>query len=174
MMRSELMVSVITNVLRHAHEGVLPLFARTLALPQQEFMALVAYCFPDHDLPVAIPEFKYAALLRTTPSLFREVAALLVSYRSPDANVQHAEWLARAIAAASLGGRFLWQDLGLSGRDALSALLKQYFEPFYRRNDRDLKWKQLLYTEVGILKGNHGAPAPGCRKCEQFEVCYAH
>jgi nitrogen fixation protein NifQ len=97
---------------------------------------------------------------------------MLLSHRTPHADAVHADWLARAIAAASLGRRFLWQDLGLQGREEVGALLREYFEPFYRRNVADIKWKKFLFVELGARQGEAAMPAPGCMHCAQFDDCY--
>ncbi|NRR32614.1 nitrogen fixation protein NifQ [Oxalobacteraceae bacterium] len=71
---------------------------------------------PRLDYRVAIPERKYAALMHIAPSIFHDLVGMLNGLRTPRVSAQQADWLARAITAASLGGQLLWQDLGLQGR----------------------------------------------------------
>lgn len=168
----ELLVKAVTGALQHAREGALPPFARTLGLPQSELLALLASCHPRRDAQAPIPESKYAAIVGTVPRLFSDVTAMLATLRTPEADPRHADWLARAIAAAALGTRFLWQDLGLAGRHELTALIRLYFQPLYQRNTTDLKWKRFLFLELGALQGNLHLKPPGCSGCGQFQVCY--
>jgi nitrogen fixation protein NifQ len=168
----ELLTKAVTGVLRHAGVDVLPPFARTLGLPQRELMDLLECCRP-HEAYVPVAESKYAVLLRTVPPLFSEVAALLMALRTPEADAQHVNWLARAIAAASLGNRMLWQDLGLAGRHELVALIKLYFQPLYQRNSTGLKWKRLIFRELGVTQGRQDMRPPGCHRCAQYRQCFA-
>ena len=146
------------GVLRNAHAGALPPFARTLGLPQAALLEVLRCCLPRLATD-AIPERKYAALTHHMPALFDEVLALLVAQRTPDAEPLHVEWLARAIAAACMGNRFLWQDLGLAGRDDVGVLLQRYFQPLYDANREDLKWKRFIFLQLGARKKPAGPPA---------------
>ncbi|WP_025917434.1 nitrogen fixation protein NifQ [Herminiimonas sp. CN] len=169
---SGLMVRAIAGVLRNAQDGELPLFAWTLGLPQPVLAALVAHCFPELGALESMPQQQYAAIAATAPVEFRDLAVMLLANRSVTADLQHAAWLAHAIAAASLGSRHLWQDLGLTGRDALSRLLAQYFAPLYRRNTHNLKWKRFLFAELGALQGRHHLQPPKCHHYAEFPVCF--
>lgn len=167
-----LMVRAIAGVLRNAQDGELPLFAWTLGLPQPALSAMVARCFPELGTLEWLPQQQYAAIVDAAPGEFRDLAAMLLANRSATADLQHADWLAHAIAAASLGSRHLWQDLGLTGRDAVCRLLEQYFAPLYRRNTQNLKWKRFLFAELGALQGRHDLQPPKCHDCAEFPVCF--
>lgn len=169
---SGLMVRAIAGVLRNAQDGELPLFAWTLGLPQPALLAVVEHCFPELGALESMSQQQYAAIVATVPDEFRALAALLLAHRSSDIDPQRADWLAHAIAAASLGSRHLWQDLGLTGRDAVCSLLERYFQPLYRRNTRNLKWKRFLFAELGALQGKHGLQPPKCHDCNEFPVCF--
>lgn len=158
----ELLTKAVAGALRHANEGALPPFARTLGLPQSELMAALACCLPGRDAQIPIPESKYAAIVGTAPGMFTELVAMMMARRTPEADARHVDWLARAFAAASLGRRFLWQDLGLAGRHEITALMKLYFHPLFKRNTTDLKWKRFLYLELGARHGNQDLRPPGC------------
>lgn len=170
--RSGLMVAAIAGVLRNAQDGELPLFSWTLGLPQAQLAALVEHCFPELGQLELMPEAQYAMIVKDAPAEFRDLVALLLAHRSLDADLQHADWLAHAIAAASLGSRHLWQDIGLAGRDAVGRLLEQHFQPLYRRNTKDIKWKRFLFAELGVLQGRPGLQPPKCHHCDEFTVCF--
>ncbi|MES2070590.1 MAG: nitrogen fixation protein NifQ [Pseudomonadota bacterium] len=161
----------IASVLKHVQEGRLPLFAGTLGLPQPERLSIVDACSPENNKPAEMPEQEYAAILATCPPEFLDLVQLLLDHRSAYSD-QHADWLARAIAAATFGTRHLWQDLGLSGRTQVSALLSNYFPSLHRRNVQDLKWKKFLYAELGLRQGNPGLRPPECNHCDQFRICF--
>jgi len=168
----ELMRRAIAAVLWHAQEGHLPLFAWTLGLRQPDLLTLVQSCFPELSPLEPMAPTQYAAVLNTTPVQFRFLTGMLRANRSPSVDVQHADWVARTIAAASMGSRHLWQDLGLSGRDDVSWLLAHYFRPLFNQNVDDQKWKRFLYTELGRLQGHPDLRPPGCAECEQFALCF--
>lgn len=155
-----LLLSALAGVLRSAQDGELPLFARTLGMPQAALLQMLGCCFPQLDYHDPIPERKYAVLMDSEPAVFSGAYAMLMAQRSARAEPQHADWLARAFAAACLGGRFLWQDLGLTGREDVAALLRDYFEPLYRRNTADLKWKHFLFLQLGEQPARAARDAP--------------
>lgn len=167
----ELLTKAVSGVLRHASVDVLPPFVRTLGLSQSELMAALECCRP-YEAYVPVSELKYAVVVGTVPKLFHEVVAHLMASRTQEADARHVNWLARAIAAASLGNRMLWQDLGLAGRDEVTALMKLYFQPLYQRNATDLKWKRFIFRELGIKLGRHDMQPPGCHRCTQYRRCF--
>lgn len=144
-----LLLAALAGVLRSARDGELPLFVRTLGMPQASLLRMAGCCFPALDYHEPIPERKYAALLACAPPEFHRLHALLMTQRGADADPCHADWLARALAAACLGQRFLWQDLGLTGREELEALLRRYFGPLHVRNGGRGQWKHFLMHELG-------------------------
>jgi len=163
----EALQQAVAGVLRNAHAGALPPFARTLGLPQAALSEVLRCCLPQLAATDAIPERKYAALMQNMPALFDDVRTLLLEQRTPDADPLHVEWLARAIAAASLGNRFLWQDLGLAGRDDVGALLRLYFRPLHDNNREQLKWKRFIFLQLGARKKQPGLQATGGPQCGQ-------
>jgi len=169
----DLMGRAIAGVLRNAQEGELPLFAWTLGLPQPALLAALEHCFPELVPLEPMATQQYVIILNTQPAAFGDLVAMLCAKRSPHANEQHAEWLARAIAAACFGNDHLWRDMGLPGRDEVSQIMEYYFEPCYRRNMKNLKWKRFLFAELGDLQGKHDLRPPGCSKCDHFQVCFA-
>ncbi|MBJ7312713.1 nitrogen fixation protein NifQ [Rugamonas sp. CCM 8940] len=167
-----LLAGAVAAVLRHAREGSLPLFARTLGMPQRELLALVEHCLPGRRDNMPIPASKYAALAEHAPVVFHELVALLLAGVTPGVDGRQAGWLARAVAAAGMGRRHLWQDLGLAGREEVLALLRHYFLPLYAANTDDIKWKRFLFEQLGRTLGRPGLRPPGCGCCEQAAACF--
>lgn len=168
----DLLRRAIAGVIKHAQDGELPLFAWTLGLPQEKLWGLLAQCFPKLGRLDFLPEWGYAIFLRAVPPIFHDLTALLLAHRDRNLDTNHADGLARAIAAASLGERHLWQDLGLNGRDDVAALLECYFPTLFARNTADLKWKRFLFAELGAAQGRPDLLPPGCGKCDQFPICF--
>lgn len=166
-----LLLHAIAGALRCAHAGALPPFARTLGLPQAALLDVVRRCLPQLATDT-ISERKYAALMQGAPALFGDVLALLMAQRTPAADAGQVEWLARAIAAACMGNRFLWQDLGLSSRDDVGTLMRLYFQPLHDRNTEDLKWKRFIFLQLSAQKNQPGLQAPGCPQCVQHDSCH--
>jgi nitrogen fixation protein NifQ len=156
-----LLSRAIAGVLRHAQDGDLPLFAWTLGLPQPTLLAMLAQCFPELDRLEPMPEPDYASVRAATPAGFAELVALLGRHRSSGVAEDRADWLARAVAAACFGERSLWEDLGLSGRDALSRLMEHYFPPLSRRNPARRSWKPFLFAELAAARAASEVPGDG-------------
>ena len=114
-------------------------------------------------------------LLPSTHATF--VATLhtrLMDDANPAADRDDTACLASIIAHACLRPDHLWRDLGLDGRDAVSAMLDRYFPALAARNVAHLRWKQFLAREVAASLGVPPGPAPGCPGCEDFSVCFPH
>lgn len=168
----DLLDRAIIGVLRHAQEGDLPLFAWTLGLTQTAYRQMLAQRFPELRALTPIPEAQYLALLQAVPADFYPLRNMLMMHRSATADKQQADWLARALAIACQGGRHLWQDLGLQGRDEVSRLLQDYFAPLAERNIHHLKWKKWIYQELGQHLGQKNLQAPQCRRCPDYSICF--
>lgn len=108
----------------------------------------------------------------TFNDLAAQLEAMLFARRTPDSDKQVARQIAREIAIASLGSRHLWQDLGFSSREEVSAMLQKYFSPLFHLNNHDLKWKKFLYAELGEILGNNTLRPPGCNSCEVSTACF--
>lgn len=167
-----LYLRAIKGVLSNAQNGDLPLFAWTLGLSQTEFMRMLLVCFPEIEIMEPLTHHQYQSIVRTTPADFFSLKNLLLERRSPKQNIEQTEWLARAVAAATQGSRHLWEDLGLHSRDKVSYLLQQYFEPLYRENTQNWKWKRFIYAQLGATQENPKLRPPQCMKCEEFAVCF--
>ncbi len=114
--------------------------------------------------PAAIPAPHAAFVATLRGLLMREVGDTV--HRGD------AACLAAIIAHACLRPDHLWRDLGLDGRDDVSALLERYFPALAARNTAALRWKKFLAREVALDQGAPPAPAPGCFGCEDYAFCF--
>lgn len=169
---SALLSQAIAGVLRHAQGGDLPLFAWTLGLPRDAWLAMLSTYFPESKALEPMSPAAYAAIEKSTPELFRHLAVMLLEQRSPEVDSVHADWLARAFAAACLGSRHLWMDLGLRGRADVSALLSAWFPALHAKNAHNLKWKRFLFAELAARRGASEIEPPNCNRCDEFPICF--
>jgi len=149
-----------------AFVGVLARF-HTLGLSDDEFAALRARHFSggcEEELPAP----GRCAPIRADEH--GELVDLLLAHRADDS--QETQWLAYAIATACLGDNHLWQDMGLSGRDALSALLSRHFAHLYVKNTGNMKWKKFFYKELCRKAEVFVCKAPSCRVCTDYAACF--
>ena len=167
-----LMITAVAGVLRNAQDGELPLFAWTLGLSQPDLLVLLEECFPALGRVAPMPEKEYAVLGAAVPPDFHALVTWLRSQADPGRDTRHTEWVARAVAAACMGERHLWQDLGLTGRPAVSALLHDWFPDLHDGNTADLKLKRYLLACLGQHLGKPGLQPPGCGGCDQHGLCF--
>lgn len=148
-------------------EGPPPL-TRGLGLSAPALAALVGRLFPERPALLAglRQDDEGAPLSPEEPDL----RALLLDYRR-GALVEE-EWLAHILARRALGPNHLWQDLGLTGRGDLSALIRRHFPPLAARNDRDMKWKKFLYRELCQRDGLVVCKSPNCEVCVDHDLCF--
>ena len=98
--------------------------------------------------------------------------ALLLAHVSESVDLADADCLAAIIAHACLRPDHLWRDLGLTGRDDVTAMLERYFPSLIVRNTEGLRWKKFLARELALSQGLEPRPAPGCPGCEDFGFCF--
>ncbi|WP_321791234.1 nitrogen fixation protein NifQ [Burkholderia pyrrocinia] len=148
-----------------------------LGVPHAQLAGLLARQFPS------LPSAAAAALVSTVaiallPSAHAAFVATLHARLMDDANPaatrDDTDCLASIIAHACLRPDHLWRDLGLDGRDAVSAMLDRYFPALAARNVAHLRWKKFLAQEVAASLGMPPGPAPGCPGCEDFGFCFPH
>lgn len=101
---------------------------------------------------------------------FDDLVALLQEHAAPAC--ADAPWIAYAVAAGCLGDNHLWQDMGLPGRDALSALLRRYFPALAARNTGDMKWKKFFYLQLCERAEVRACRAPSCAVCCDRPRCF--
>jgi nitrogen fixation protein NifQ len=98
---------------------------------------------------------------------------LLLAHAAAPVDYEDADCLATIIAHACLRPDHLWRDLGLQGRDGVTAMLERYFPALVARNTEGLRWKKFLARELALSQGREPQPAPGCPGCEDFGFCFA-
>jgi nitrogen fixation protein NifQ len=167
-----LMRRAIAGVMRNAQSGELPLFVWTLGLPQKELLSAIHALFPELGTLEPMPEDEYAVLSQVPPPLFGDLLELLICHLNTAHKTPHGLWLSRAIAAAAMGERHLWQDLGLSSRHEIAHLLATCFPDLHARNHNHLKWKRFLFDELGRQLGIIDLYPPGCGKCSELSICF--
>lgn len=116
------------------------------------------------DPPTAVPHT--AAALEE-----EDLVQLLLDHRSDPHNTRSA-WMAALVARRSLGANHLWQDLGLTSRDELSALLIRHFRPLAALNVQNMKWKKFFYRQLCQREGILICKAPNCEVCTDFAHCF--
>ncbi|WP_322089495.1 nitrogen fixation protein NifQ [Burkholderia sp. BCC1999] len=148
-----------------------------LGLSPAQFAGLLARQFP-HLTPAHTTALMPTVALALLPAAHAEFVATLHTRLMDDANPavarDDADCLASIIAHACLRPDHLWRDLGLDGRDAVSAMLERYFPALAARNVTHLRWKKFLAQEVAASLGVPPGPAPGCPGCEDFGFCFPH
>ena len=143
-----------------AGSGCLP---PCLGLDAEDYRHLVGDYFPG--FAGTAPGRPVAALPE-----WGDLRQLLLDYRA-DARASIG-WLAAIVASACAGSDHLWQDLGLSCRDELSALMRINFPELARANAGDMKWKKFLYRHLCAREGIYVCPAPSCGECRDYAQCF--
>jgi nitrogen fixation protein NifQ len=142
-----------------------------LGLVRAELAALARRHFPRaawhlDDAPVT-------ALATPHRAFVHDLHALLMWHdHTALAHPEDAHCLASIIAAASLRPDHLWRDLGLDGRDDVTAMLERHYPELVARNVDNLRWKKFLAQQVAHANGFAATCAPGCPGCEDYAFCY--
>ena len=148
-----------------------------LGLSHPQLAGLLARQFqrlPSPDAAALVSTVAMALLPSTHAAFVATLHARLMDDANPAATRDDADCLASIIAHACLRPDHLWRDLGLDGRDAVSAMLDRYFPALAARNVAHLRWKKFLAQEVAASLGIPPGPAPGCPGCEDFRFCFPH
>lgn len=154
---------------RCACRGALPAW---LGLKPATFHRLLARHFPGvdvHALP-GIGDSRPEAQAPERLDELEEVTLLLLLHRAGDDPSE--VWMARIVAAGCLGSDHLWQDLGLTERPELTALMRRNFPALAARNVRDMKWKRFLYKQLCEAEGIYTCRAPSCALCTDYDACF--
>ena len=155
------------TIVARAFAGVLTRF-HTLGLDSREFSAL-----RRRHLPGYAGDRAALAALDCDPLRAQEhgeIVELLLAHRADPS--RETVWLAFTIATACLGDNHLWQDMGLKGREELSALLQWHFTALYERNVHNMKWKKFFYKELCRQAQVVVCKAPSCRVCSDYAACF--
>jgi len=86
-------------------------------------------------------------------------------------NTEEEVWFAKIIATSALGENHLWQDLGLTGREDVSCLLKLFFTKLYAKNT-GMKWKKFFYKQLCDMEEIKVCKAPSCSVCDHYSNCF--
>ncbi|MDS0846041.1 nitrogen fixation protein NifQ [Burkholderia cenocepacia] len=146
-----------------------------LGLPPDQFAGLLARQFPhlrSVDTVALTSTIAPPPLPATHAAFVATLHARLMDDANPAIARDDADCLAAIIAHACLRPDHLWRDLGLNGRDAVSAMLARFFPALAARNVAHLRWKKFLAQEVAASLGVPPGPAPGCPGCEDFGFCF--
>ena len=141
-----------------------------LGLTRAALEALRSRHFPDAKSLHAVPE--PIAVHEHRPFVDALHAFLLHHESSLAATDDDALCLATIIATACLRPDHLWRDLGLDGRDDVTAILTRHYPQLVARNTDNTRWKKFLARELAGSQGCEPAPAPGCPGCEDYSFCY--
>ena len=148
-----------------------------LGLRPARLHALLARHFPHlrpADAAALVPLAAAAPLPNPHADFVATLHALLMHDAHRAVDRDDADCVATIIAHACLRPDHLWRDLGLDGRDAVTAMLDRYFPALAARNVAQLRWKRFLAQEVAVSRGLPPGPAPGCPGCEDFGFCFPH
>lgn len=117
-------------------------------------------CYGGHGEPQATPREQENADLRQ----------LFLDHRGGAGEEE--EWFARLIATACMGDDHLWQDLGFTGRDDLSDLLRRHFPDLHAKNGGNMKWKKFFYKQLCDQAEVSLCQAPSCSVCNDYGKCF--
>lgn len=98
-----------------------------------------------------------------------QTGALLDAYAAPHGTTP---WVSRILIHACLRTDHLWRDLGLAGREDVTALLRRHYPGLPERNVHNLRWKKFLAYAARERAGLPPQAAPGCAGCEEEAQCY--
>ncbi|KFG97719.1 hydrogenase [Burkholderia paludis] len=146
-----------------------------LGLSPAQLAGLLARQFPHLSSADASALMPMAAIALLPPAHAAFVTTLhtrLMDDANPAVARDDADCLASIIAHACLRPDHLWRDLGLDGREAVSAMLARHFPALAARNVARLRWKKFLAQETAAALGVPPGPAPGCPGCEDFGFCF--
>jgi nitrogen fixation protein NifQ len=145
-----------------------------LGVTQNALDALFKRHFPNVAKPPRIPALPATLPASAHAHFLSALAALLQTHANPSTNEDDMRCIAAIVAHACLRPDHLWRDLGLSGRDDVTAMLERYFPTLVIRNTASLRWKKFLARELALARGTEPGPAPGCPGCEDFGYCFPH
>lgn len=114
---------------------------------------------------VAIDDANHAAFVAA-------MRGLLTGFASPDLDRDDMVCVATIVAYACLRPDHLWRDLGLRGRNDVTAMLERFFPALVARNVDGMRWKKFLAHELALATGTTPGPSPGCPGCEDFGFCF--
>lgn len=151
--------------------------ART-GLAPAELAGVLASLFPDAQagsnttlaaLRAQLLAYAARGLANPRPDFTRLLRMLLDACSGPAATTP---WVTSVLAHACLRPDHLWRDLGLGGREDITALLTRHYPGLVARNTQNLRWKKFLAYAAFEHADLPVAAAPGCADCEDHGRCY--
>lgn len=148
-------------------------------LAPAELHDLIDHLFPGalsgHDTALSalrdqLPEYDRAGASDPQPGFTLLMRVLFDAYRAPGPDTT--QWVSSILAHACLRPDHLWRDLGLSGREDVTALLARHYPGLVSRNVDNLRWKKFLAYAACEHAGLPPTAAPGCGGCEDETFCY--
>ena len=124
-------------------------------------------------LPWPVLREDFAARRAVREDEVADVVALLLDHADPQAGPS--EWLeaaATAVAVACLGDNHLWQDLLLTNRGELNAIMRHWFPAIVAKNSGDMKWKKFFYRQLCERAEILICKSPSCGVCTDQPVCF--
>lgn len=92
-----------------------------------------------------------------------EIEDFLIFYAEDD---HGRDVLAARIAAAAFKMRHLYQDLGLSSRAQMNALMKEHYPALAAMKPETVRWKKFLFDSIEAV-------APACADCGDQAHCFS-
>lgn len=119
--------------------------------------------------PIALPD------LDRDPAPFPEdqtALATLIAWRG-GARTPLARALAAILARRAMEPNHLWEDLGLTARPRLTALIGRHFPRLVALNDANMRWKKFFYRQICADAAFSLCLAPTCDACSEYADCFA-
>lgn len=122
------------------------------------------------ELGAQYPAYAASGLADPQPGFTLLLRALLRVYGTPASAIT--PLVTSVLAHACLRPDHLWRDLGLRGREDVTALLTRHYPGLVARNTHNLRWKKFLAYSAFEYAGLPVTAAPGCADCEDHGFCY--
>lgn len=165
---ADMLPNAISSVRSLSEQGDLPLFVWTLGLPQGALVSMLKECSLPSWRTESLMAHEYERIEKMVPQTFNTLRLRLLQYRTRLIDPVHADYLARAVAAACFGNRSLWEDIGLQGDEQLSSLLATFFYPLHQKNKRFKNWKRFVLTELHAVTDHAPTIPEMLLKCVRY------
>jgi nitrogen fixation protein NifQ len=141
--------------------------AEALGVSGESLRGIVAQYFPG-----ALDHLKAFGLDSELVVEDQEQSLRMLLQRSRSTPGPLSSLLTAIVARRAMQPNHLWQDLGLTNRGELSALMQRHFAPLAVRNNQDMKWKKFFYRMICRDDSYRLCAAPSCSECCDFNGCF--